>query len=300
MASFSVCTDTSDAVVLSSSHQLYLKPIAKLSITVQLPVLNTPGKSISNWEVMEKLKSIIIPDHFVVLKVVKSSLEVAKFEGEVENREMAKKHIGKLDSRTIKLSGFSESLKVKATELKCQDPTKHDWDAFFRDAEDMDEMKPGERPDTIHIKDLPCRWFSNKSQRDKPDKEIMKKVFEHFGSIRAIDIPCLNPCNKESPDSGFIQTFTFGQDFLFEAFVQFKEYNGFVKGMNALRGKKLMLKEEQQKALTACIRVGARSLVTEAGWFFLSSSIHSKLLYIFYFFQIFSPIIGLMRIRCHH
>ena len=257
MESFGLCNDTSDAVKLSSRYNLYLKPFAKLYITVQLPVLNTPGKSISNWEVMERLKTIITPNIFLVLKVSKSSLEIVKFEAEVETRELVKKLVGKLDGRTIKLSGFSESLKVKAVEFKMKDPTKHDWDAFFRDAQDMDEMKPGERPDTIFIKNLPCRWFSTKSEKEKPNEAIVKEVFETFGSIRAIDIPILNPCNKETTNTGIIQTFTFGQNFCFNAYIQYNEYGSFVRGMNALKGMKLLLKEEDNKALTASIRVGA-------------------------------------------
>ena len=69
MASIGVCSDTSEAVELCESHGLFLKPVAKLNISVQLPQLKSPGTSISNWEVMEKLKKMIKPDHFIVLKV---------------------------------------------------------------------------------------------------------------------------------------------------------------------------------------------------------------------------------------
>ena len=51
----------------------------------------------------------------------------------------------------IKLSGFSELLKIRATEAKVPFPSRHDWDSFFRDAKHMNEMKPGERPDTVHF-----------------------------------------------------------------------------------------------------------------------------------------------------
>ena len=34
-----------------------------------------------------------------------------------------------------------------------------DWDEFFRDNVDMNEMKAGERPDTIHLENLPVKWF---------------------------------------------------------------------------------------------------------------------------------------------
>ena len=69
MTSIGVCTDTSEATELFEPQGLFLKPIAKLNISVQLPQLKTPGASISNWEVMEKLKKMIKPDVFLVLKV---------------------------------------------------------------------------------------------------------------------------------------------------------------------------------------------------------------------------------------
>ncbi len=47
----SLCTDTSDAVELFEPQGLWLKPIAKVNVSVQLPQLKSPGKSISNWEV---------------------------------------------------------------------------------------------------------------------------------------------------------------------------------------------------------------------------------------------------------
>lgn len=69
MTSIGVCSDTSEAVGLLEAQGLYLKPVAKLNISVQLPPLKSPGSSISNWEVMEKLKKMIKPDTFLVLKV---------------------------------------------------------------------------------------------------------------------------------------------------------------------------------------------------------------------------------------
>lgn len=47
----SLCNDTAEAVSLSSEISLFLKPIAKVHISVQLPQMKSGGKSISNWEV---------------------------------------------------------------------------------------------------------------------------------------------------------------------------------------------------------------------------------------------------------
>ena len=67
---------------------------------------------------------------------------------------------------------------VRAAEAKVNFPTRHDWDSWFRDAKNMNEMKPGERPDTVHFKDLPSRWFANKKDKDKdsPSKFLVECV----------------------------------------------------------------------------------------------------------------------------
>ena len=83
-------------------------------------------------------------------------------------------------------------------------PARHDWDSYFRDQKNMNEMKPGERPDTIHLKDLPTRWFSAGTRSEKeseieltPSENIVRSVFHCFGEIRCIDIPMLDPYRKE-------------------------------------------------------------------------------------------------------
>ncbi|KAK6173370.1 hypothetical protein SNE40_016836 [Patella caerulea] len=260
MANTTLCTDTSEAKELYGPQNLFIKPVAKLNICVQLPQLKGPaGKAISNWEVMEKIKHMIKPETFITLKIVKSTLEFIRLEGEIENKGKIKLLIAKLDTKTVKLSGFTEVLKIRSAEAKINFPSKHDWDSYFRDAKNMNEMKAGERPDCLHLKDLPTRWFSsrNSSNKDKPSENVLRRVFEVFGEVRCVDIPMLDPYRKEiiaATKPGVIQTFSYNQDLTFEAFVQYKEYISFMKAMDALRGMKLMCKDGD-KALTANIKV---------------------------------------------
>lgn len=258
-SAFQTCGDTSDAVELFVPQQLYLKPVAKLNISVQLPQLKLPGKTISNWEVMEKLKTMVKPVQFTVLKVSKSTLEFIRFEGEIENKANLNEVVARLDGRTIKLSGFSELLKIRSAEAKTAFPTRHTWDSYFRDAKNMNEMKPGERPDTIHLSNLPSRWFSSRQENgrgnDKPSEYVFRKVFEQFGEIRSVDIPMLDPYRSQMKAhiSG-MKTFSFGQELAFEGYVQYQEYVCFVKAMDALRGMKLLHKEGD-KAYTASVKI---------------------------------------------
>lgn len=161
----SVVSDTAEAVDLCPEFSLYLKPISRITVSVALPHLKTPGKSISNWEVMERLKAMVHPEQFSSLRISKSSMDYLRFEGEVENRSAVKRSLAKLEGKSIKLSGFTDVLKIRAVEHKTDFPTRHDWDSFFRDAKDMNETVPGERPDTIHLEGLPCKWFSMKVRR---------------------------------------------------------------------------------------------------------------------------------------
>ncbi|XP_069389064.1 A-kinase anchor protein 17A isoform X2 [Paralichthys olivaceus] len=248
--------DTTEAVCLSTDYNLYLKPIAKITISVALPQLKLPGKSISNWEVMERVKAMVAPEQFSALRISKSTMDFIRFEGEVENKTVVKSLLSRLDGKSIKLSGFTDVLKVRAVENKVDFPTRHDWDSFFRDAKDMNETLPGERPDTIHLEGLPCRWFNQKDSQfpDRPSEEVLIAVFETFGKVRHVDIPMLDPYREEMLDKNF-NTFSFGGHLNFVAYVQYQEYCGFTKAMDTLRGMKLMLKGDDGKAVACNIKV---------------------------------------------
>uniref|UniRef100_A0A7G3A7W5 Putative a-kinase anchor protein 17a n=1 Tax=Lutzomyia longipalpis TaxID=7200 RepID=A0A7G3A7W5_LUTLO len=239
--------NVSDCVPLYLPHSLYLKAIARINISVSLPPA-VVGKTISNWDVMEKLRSMIEPETFSVLKVSKSTLEFIRLEAELEDRAKLKNVVARIDGRMIKLANFSEHVRVRASEAKDDFPTRHDWDTFFRDARNMDEMKAGERPDTIHISNLPITWFCPRhmenSDNPKPSESIFKRIFEKFGEVRCVDIPICDPYRpKMKAHLQGLKTFSFENETYFEGYVQFSEYVGFVKTMDEFRGMKLVRKD---------------------------------------------------------
>ena len=126
----------------------------------------------------------------------------------------------------------------------------------------MNEMKAGERPDTIHVTNLPTKWFLNSQDRsgvshDRPSEYVLKKVFGVYGDIRSVDIPSLDPYREKMKSSiSGIQTFSFGQDLVFDAYIQYKEYIGFVKAMNSLKGMKILYKDKyEDRAWVANVKV---------------------------------------------
>lgn len=246
---FQRCPSTSELEPLYIPQQLYLRPLAKLTISLQLPNVKKLGKSVSHWEIMDRLKELIKPDEFTVLKVTKTTLEFVRFEAEVEKYSKLERIVSKIHNKMIKLKEFSELMRVRAAEYQSEFPNRRMWDAFFSEAKDMNEMKPGERPDTIHIANLPSKWFVpyhlSNEEDVTPSEKIFYKIFEKFGNIRYVDIPICDPYRKKMKDhiSG-LKYSTFEKMDWFEGYVQFKDYMGFTKAMDHFRDKKLVHKEE--------------------------------------------------------
>lgn len=154
----------------------------------------------------------------------------------------------RIDNRPIKLEGFKEVFRIKASEAKTEFPTRHDWDSFFRDASNMDEMKCGERPDTIYVSNLPIKWFTPRhmemEENPKPSENIFRRIFEKFGDVSHVDIPVCDPYrSKMKSYMTGMKNYNFEQDQFFEGYIQFSEYVGFVKTMDEFRGMKLVKKD---------------------------------------------------------
>ncbi|XP_062039781.1 A-kinase anchor protein 17A [Lepus europaeus] len=300
MAAATIVHDTSEAVELCAALGLFLQPVAKMSISVALPEGAWPGKAISNWEVMERLKAMVPSPPFSALRIAKSTLDFVRFEGELENRALAGAVRARLDGRAIRLSGFPEALRVRAAEARADGPAPGEWE----------EALPGERPDTLHLQGLPCRWFAERpaasgggaaasgggtvasgggtaasgggtatsggasstsgggnpasgsggptsgtpGASDRPSEQVLARVFAAFGEVRRVDIPMLDPYRADAAGRG-AHAFSAAGQLHFEAFVQYREYPGFLRAMRALRGTKLMYKGEDGKAVACSIKV---------------------------------------------
>lgn len=250
---FRSCRDVSDIVPLYTPRALYLKPLAKVNVSVNLPQLKTPGKTISTWEVMEKIRTLILPDEFASLKVAKSTLEFIRLEGDLRDRCRLQRVLARLDSQRLNLAGFPNVLKIRAAEAKDDFPTRHSWDSYFRDAKHMNELKPGERPDTIHISGLPVKWFTEDGGT-VPSELLISKIFKKWGPLRRVDVPAADRYRPRMRLGTNMHKFSYEDGIFFDAYIQYIEYMDFVRAMDALRGMKL-LKKEGQNALTAVIKV---------------------------------------------
>lgn len=201
---------------------------------------------------MEKIRTLIQPDEFSSLKVAKSTLEFIRLEGDLKDRCRLQRVLARLDSQRLNLAGFPNVLKVRAAEAKDDFPNRHSWDSYFRDAKHMNELKPGERPDTIHITGLPAIWFSE-DKGSTPSESLITKVFKKWGTPKRVDVPAADSYRSRMRLGTNIQKFSYGDGLFFDAYVQYVEYMDFVRAMDALRGMKL-LKKESSNYLTAAIK----------------------------------------------
>ncbi|XP_044283121.1 A-kinase anchor protein 17B-like isoform X2 [Varanus komodoensis] len=252
-----VC-DPSEAMELCASQQLYLKPVAKLAISVVLPEHTGSTRAFSKWEVMDKLKNMICPDQFTSVKVSKSTKGFIRFEGEAETKHLICSLKEKLHGKMIKLNGFKDDLQVVATEVQPDFSTPPELEPNLNNRELPEEdfaEQSKDIPDCIHLEGLPCKWFALKgSDSETPSEEVLRAVFEGFGKIKNVDIPMLDPYREEMV-GGSVNNFTFRGLRTFEAFVQYQEPTSFSKAMETLKGMKLMFKGDDGKALACNIKV---------------------------------------------
>ncbi|MFH4976951.1 hypothetical protein AB6A40_003660 [Gnathostoma spinigerum] len=256
-----IAESSDDVEPFCEDYGLYLKQYARVNITICLPQLKQPGQSISNWDLMERLKKAVQPVKLSSIRVSTSTIELVRFEAELPCRKILSKVIKALDGYSLKVAGFIEPLKVRAAEAKSDFPTRHDWDNYFLNAKNMDEKKAGLRPDTVYLAKVPSNWFKEPDSSlssDLPNPAVLQKVFEQFGKVRCVDIPICDPYRKYMPSSvsGMRNAgFSFGQEVLFEGYVQFVEYISFMRAMDTLRNMKLVKLMRDGRKFEASIKV---------------------------------------------
>ncbi len=223
---------------------LFLKPDARISIQVRLPQIKICGVSISNWEVMERIKELVKPEIFTTLRVVHYSREVINFEGDFESVRAMRKVVLLLHKKTIKLSGFSEVLRLLAKPYEAPHPTKEECEEFFkqRGVESFEDGRPGERADTVLIKGLPVKWFVSRTSDNKPCPRLLSQAFQKFGAVRKVGV-------SDYPS----QTNTFGPNSMshhFDCYIQYEKYVSFTNAMSSLKSMKLLRLEDAGKEST--------------------------------------------------
>lgn len=249
-------------VSLYPAGGLFLRPEARIHIQVRLPEIRNPGVTVSNWEVMEKLKAHAHPEKFNYLRVLTSSRETIKFEGEFVSVRILKKVILLLNKKTIKLKGFSDPLRVQASAADSAFPSKEEWERYFqeRGVETFTDGRPGERPDTIHIRGLPIKWFTSHSSGGRPCPTILSQTFQKFGRVRQVGFydPSSTQADSSTKNGSTFSSFGpgAGTEFLnFEAYIQYEDYKGFCDALASLKGMLLSKVVDDASVLPAVAKI---------------------------------------------
>lgn len=122
----------------------------------------------------------------------------------------------------------------------------------------MNELKPGERPDTIHISGLPVKWFTDDGASG-PSELLITQIFKKWGTLRRIDVPIADPYRSRMRLGNNIHKFSYEDGIFFDVYIQYVEYMDFVKAMDALRGMKLLKKDGQNSMITT-IKVSCKNM----------------------------------------
>ena len=234
---------------LCPSLNLFLVPQKKITVAVVLPTARTVGPSISNWDMMEKLRQGAQPEEFVNLRVEHSSRERINFVGELPSLRALRKVVLLLNGKTMRMPGFPEPFKVKASSLDVNFPKKKDWEAFYRSKglANFADGSPGERPDTVRISRIPAEWFLDVNDLDAggwPSKLLIARAFSQFGVLSNVGVHLHKTAaaqlqQAEGAFSSFGPTPSHSTR-LFDAFLQFADYSGFCSCMLGLKGMHMM------------------------------------------------------------
>ncbi len=204
-------------------------------------------------------------------------MDFIRCEAEIENKSSFKNLLSKLDNCSLRTDQYTDVLRVRAAESKLIYPNRHEWESFYKNESSsdpaiadltIDTMLPGERPDTVYLSDVPCKWFADRKLLTysldhytlKPSEFVLRDVFSIFGEVRLIDIPMLSnggsSVKKQASSSDLLNLNSLNLP-TFDAYIQYKDYISFVKAMDTFRGMKLLHIDERDASIahTAIIRV---------------------------------------------
>ncbi|XP_056393750.1 A-kinase anchor protein 17B-like isoform X2 [Hyla sarda] len=245
--------DDSEAVELSTTYHLYLKPKAKLIISIILPEETEQCRPISNRDILEELKNLVAPNHFSSLKVSKTTKEFIRIEGETDTKQLAQNCLEKLNGQSLPISCLPQPLLMGVTEAPVDLPSNDNTKKLLNEIQaDLEDNAENNIPPCIHLEGLPCKWFfALDLNTEKPSEEILRSTFEKFGNIVNIDIPMLDPyredINENQLGPGGFQPF--------DAFLQYEKMSSAIDAVQTLQGMKLMFTSEDGKSLACDIKI---------------------------------------------
>ncbi|KAM4020207.1 A-kinase anchor protein 17B-like [Anomaloglossus baeobatrachus] len=242
--------DDSEAVELNAIYHLYLKPKAKLIISIILPDEAEQCRPISNLDILEELRNVVTPDHFSSLRISRTTKEFIRIEGEVDTKNLANRFLEKLNDQSLPINCLPKPLHIIAIEAPAELPVNDSTTKLLTEIKDDSENCT--TPSCLHLEGLPFKWFLPLgTNAEKPSEEVLRSIFEKFGNLVNIDIPMLDPyredCSENQPGPGGLQTF--------DVFLQYEEMSNAINAVRSLQGMKLMLAAEDGKSVACDIKI---------------------------------------------
>lgn len=160
-----------------------------------------------------------------------------KCTAELESIHLLEKVRERLDRCHVQLSAFEQPVLINC-QRRQYGPTIEQWETFFASTSNFND-----RPNTIHLRKLPLKWFGG----ERPRTTILVEVFSLFGEIRRFHIPLLDEMDDRlKPRASSLSTNGFKKfDFhigseRFDAFIMYADHLSFVNAIERLRGMKMV------------------------------------------------------------
>ncbi|XP_071980224.1 A-kinase anchor protein 17B-like [Engystomops pustulosus] len=243
--------DDSESVELSAIYHLYLKPKAKLIMSIILPEETELSRPLSNWDIMEELKNLVAPDTFSSLRISKTTKEFIRIEGETDTKCLTYRFLEKLNGQSLTMGCLPKPLDMVVSEAPADLTVNDNIKKLLTELENLeDNTENNKPPPCIYLEGLPCKWFLPlESNTEKPSEEVLRSTFEKFGNIMNIDIPMLDPYREDSNGNQL------GPGGPFDAFLQYEKLSSAVDALRSLQGMKLMFTAEDGKSVACDIKI---------------------------------------------
>ncbi|KAK7383226.1 hypothetical protein VNO78_28900 [Psophocarpus tetragonolobus] len=145
---------------------------------------------------------------------------------------------------TEKLNGVELNLEGLKFTLAVSVPVSDDFESFKKDWEEHSLFRSRRQPDTVVLRGVPSRWFSEPRVSSKPSMLVTHTIFSTFGKIRNLNVAEDDEFGKDANEDGGDLV----SGLYCKIVVQFEKYRDFHDAMRVLCGRSLQKKGSRLKA----------------------------------------------------
>ncbi|GBG90751.1 hypothetical protein CBR_g51257 [Chara braunii] len=148
------------------------------------------------------------------------------------------KVVDKLNGLELSLGGMRLVCDAQSEDVALEEMRK-EWEAKYGPSETgYRSRRQGERPDTLVIRGLPCRWLVEPRVSSKPSVLVTHTIFSSFGTIRNLEfLNSEEPAQGSGPSSSDFGAVPFMTGLECGVIIQYEDHATFCKALAAMCGR---------------------------------------------------------------